>query len=112
MNISQSGDEAAVDANVGAGEAGRVIAGEAHDEVGDFLWCGEAPGGRSGGDGGDEFVGGVAAGGGELGGDTVLSSHRSVETGPGLTVFTRMPLGPNSFEILFAKLAGAALVAL
>ena len=40
------------------------------------------------------------------------ASQRSVDTGPGLTVLTRIPFGPNSFDRLFAKLASAALPAL
>ena len=39
-------------------------------------------------------------------------SHRSVATGPGLTVLTRMPLGPTSLDRALEKLARAALVAL
>lgn len=39
-------------------------------------------------------------------------SHRSVETGPGLTVLTRIPFGPSSFDNDLQKLRRAALAAL
>jgi hypothetical protein len=39
-------------------------------------------------------------------------SHRSVATGPGLTVLTRMPFGPTSLDRALQKLARAALAAL
>jgi hypothetical protein len=39
-------------------------------------------------------------------------SHRSVATGPGLIVFTRMPRGPTSLDRDLEKLASAALAAL
>src|SRR5712691_10166900 len=41
-----------------------------------------------------------------------LPSHRSVATGPGLTVLTRMPFGPTSLDRALEKLARAALAAL
>ena len=39
-------------------------------------------------------------------------SHRSVATGPGLTVLTRMPRGPSSLDSDLQKLRSAALAAL
>jgi hypothetical protein len=39
-------------------------------------------------------------------------SHRSVATGPGLTVLTRIPWGPTSLDRALEKLARAALAAL
>src|SRR6478735_1760914 len=42
----------------------------------------------------------------------VAPSHRSVATGPGLTLFTRMPLPPTSFDSDLLKLVSAALAAL
>src|SRR5579863_4812066 len=39
-------------------------------------------------------------------------SHRSVATGPGLTVLTRIPCGPTSFDRALQKLDSAALAAL
>lgn len=39
-------------------------------------------------------------------------SHRSVATGPGLTVLARMPCGPASLDRALEKLARAALAAL
>ncbi len=39
-------------------------------------------------------------------------SHRSVATGPGLTVLTRMPLGPTSLDKPLQKAANPALAAL
>src|SRR3954454_3479484 len=41
-----------------------------------------------------------------------LPSQRSVATGPGLTVFTRTPFGPTSFDSDLKKLRHAALAAL
>ena len=38
-------------------------------------------------------------------------SQRAVETGPGLTVLTRTPSGPTSFDRAFEKLVSAALAA-
>jgi len=39
-------------------------------------------------------------------------SHRSVATGPGLTVLTRIPCGPTSLESALQKLLSAPLAAL
>jgi hypothetical protein len=39
-------------------------------------------------------------------------SHSSVSTGPGLTVLTRMPFGPTSFDSALEKATSAALPAL
>ena len=39
-------------------------------------------------------------------------SHSAVATGPGLTVLTRMPWGPTSFESALQNLVKAALAAL
>ena len=39
-------------------------------------------------------------------------SQRPVDTGPGLTVVTRMPRGPTSFDSAFEKFASAAFAAL
>ena len=39
-------------------------------------------------------------------------SHRSAATGPGLTVLTRTPLAPTSFDSALEKLARAAFAAL
>ena len=41
-----------------------------------------------------------------------VPSHRSVATGPGLTVLTRIPCGPNSFDNDLHKLDSAAFAAL
>lgn len=40
------------------------------------------------------------------------SSYRSVSTGPGLTVLTRTPCGPNSLDSDLQKLVSAPLAAL
>ena len=81
MDGSEGGGEPTVDGDVGAGDVPRGIAGEESDEAGDLVGLREA------------------------------SSHRSVATGPGLTVLTRMPRGPISLERALQKLERAALAA-
>ena len=45
------------------------------------------------------------------GGDPVIAQPQVGCDGPGLTVLTRTPFGPTSFESAFEKLASAALAA-
>ena len=96
-----------------AGDVAAAVAGEEHDEVGDLVGPGEPAGRRSGGGLLDDGAPGrVARPGATVAATPPSPSHRSVSTGPGLTVLTRTPRGPTSFDSDLQKLVRAALAAL
>ena len=98
--------------DVAAGDVGAAAAGEEDDEVGDLVGAGEPAGRRPGGGLLDDGVGDRGRSPRPTVAATPWSpSHRSVSTGPGLTVLTRTPRGPNSLDSALQKLVSAALAA-
>ena len=106
---SEGGDEAAVDDEVGAGDVRGAIAGEEQDEVGDLVRSGEPPGHGLRGGACLDVLGRVPCALATVSATPPSPSHRSVSTGPGLTVLTRTPRGPNSFDSALQRLRQCAL---
>ena len=109
--LSQGLDQAAVDEDVTAGDVGTAAAGEEDDEVGDFVGRVNRPV-----DVPAAACSTTARGSRLFAPPTVAAtpwspSHRSVSTGPGLTVFTRTPRGPSSLDSALQKLLSAAFAA-
>src|SRR5215831_17899590 len=102
-------DQAAVDDEVSAGDVRGTVASQEERQVSYFAGTGEAAR--------DHLAGGLAGHllrrGAACRAHSLATppgpSHKSVATGPGLTVLTRMPRGPTSLDRALQKLARPAL---
>ena len=88
-----------------------AVAGEEGDEVAHLLRRGE-PAGDALAAAAPATTPGSRRWPGDGRGHAPAPSQRSVATGPGLIVLTRMPCGPTSFDSDLQKLVSAALAAL